>query len=91
MIYILNVLYKGRCFRSDRGYNSKKLNKLYLKKYPGKDYLKFDDAVSYLLNGSYISEVKKKDIKYYIIDIKKVSSALDSHGISIAKGGVHKL
>lgn len=91
LIFILNILYQKRCFTTSSGYNSKKMKMLFSKKYSDTGFISFDDAVKSLLNNDYIGQISKKEIKYYIINMKKAALALDSHGISIPKGRYHKL
>jgi hypothetical protein len=42
-------------------------------------------------DAGYITQIRKKDIKYYISDIKLTSVALGSHGYSVTKGRVRPL
>ena len=79
-LFILKILYTGRCLSSNRGYHSEKLNKLYQKKYPHKGHLSFKSAIQTLLNQGYITKIRKKKDKYYISDIKKANLALITHG-----------
>jgi hypothetical protein len=83
----LNILYHNRCFRTDRGYNSKKLENILSKKTTSN----FGDIVKELLDGRYIAPIKKKDMKYYISDMQKAIFALDLHSFSVTKGKVRKL
>ncbi|QSZ67000.1 hypothetical protein RJ40_05570 [Methanofollis aquaemaris] len=85
-LFILNLLYKRRSVRSDRGYHSEMLKKLYLKKFPGRDHLSFKKALKILLNEGYITKIAKKEDKYYISNISKAVSALENHGYSASKG-----
>lgn len=86
-LFILNLLYKKRCLAKDRGFHSKKLEDLYIKKFSSN----FERAIKNLLNHGYIAPIKKQDLKYYISDMKKMSIALGSHGYSVTKGRVRPL
>ena len=86
-LFILNVLYKSRNLASNRGYHCKKLENLYFKKFS----LKFDKAIKNLLNKGYIAQIRKKDIKYYISDLKAMNFALGSHGYLVTKGKMRPL
>src|SRR3972149_155571 len=81
-LFILNVLYKNRCLARNRSFHSKKLEDLYIKKFSSN----FDKSIKNLLNQGYIAPVKKKELKYYISDMKITSFALDRHGYSVTKG-----
>jgi hypothetical protein len=63
-LFILNILYKRRNLKSNRGHHCKKLEGFYRKKFS----LNFDDAIQNLLNKGYIAQIRKKEIKYYISD-----------------------
>lgn len=80
-LFILNLLYTNRCLAKDRGFHSKKLEHLYIKKFSSN----FKRAIKNLLKG-YITPIKKQELKYYISDIKMMSFALDKHGYSVTKG-----
>ena len=86
-LLVLNILYSNRCFRDNRGYNSKKLDKILTKKISAK----YEDVIKELISHGYITQIKKKDIKYFISDIPKAIYALDSHGFSVTKGKIRKL
>jgi hypothetical protein len=86
-LFILNILYKRRNLRSDRGHHCKNLEGLYRKKFSSN----FDDAIKNLLNKGYIAQIKKKEIKYYISNQKLMSFALNSHGYPVIKGKVRPL
>lgn len=85
-LFILNLLYKRRSVRSDKGYHSEKLKKLYIKKFPGRDHLSFKKALKILLNEGYITKIAKKEDKYYISNINMAVSALENHGYAASKG-----
>lgn len=80
-LYILNILYQKRCFAKNRGYNSNKLSHICDKKL----YSDFKNAIKELKNG-YITPIPKKDLKYYISNMKKAIFALDSHNYNVTKG-----
>lgn len=77
------MLYQGRCLASKRGKNSEFIKKIYLKKQFSKD---FDDAIHTLLNEGYITQIRKKDIKYYISNITQATLALSFHGFDTSLG-----
>lgn len=66
-LFVLYILYSHRNFRADAGYNSKKLQRNYSKKYD-RD---FGAGTKRLKNRRYITSIKKKDEKFYISDFKK--------------------
>lgn len=79
-LFILNILYKRRNLRSDRGYHSEKLNKIYIKKFSDREHPSFKDAIKILLKEGYITKIRKKEDKYYISDRNKAIQTLQSHG-----------
>lgn len=86
-LFILNILYSSRCLKTSAGYHCKKLENIYVKKYS----TKFDKIMKKLQNKGYITSIKKKDLKYYISDIKAAIIALDAHEYSVTKGKVKPL
>jgi len=90
-LFILDVFYKGRHFRSDAGYHSEKLYKIYSKKFPGRSGLPIEDTLQILMNGGYVAQIRKKEVKYYIADIKGAIFALKSHGYHVVDGRYRKL
>ncbi len=80
-LWILNLLYTNRNFTPSSGYNSKKLERIYSRK-----FTKIKPHIQALLNEGYISQIRKKDIKYYILDKTKASTALGSHGYNVTMG-----
>lgn len=86
-LFILNLLYSKRNLRSDAGYHSDKLNKLFRKKF-NKDA---KDALKRLVNEGYLSSIGKSPPKYYISDKPKAFSALDQHGYSVILGRIRRL
>lgn len=89
-LFILSVLYKRRCFRTDAGYHSDKLKKIFLKKYPSRSSKFFDTTIKVLLNDGYMGQIRKKKIKYYLNYDRSVF-ALKSHGYDVVTGSIHKL
>jgi hypothetical protein len=87
-LFILNMLYQGRNLAPWRGENSKKIKRIYGKKPFSKD---FDDTIQTLLNEGYVTQIKKKDIKYYISNINKATLALAAHGFDISMGKVRPI
>lgn len=87
-LFILNMLYQGRCLTSWRGKNSEFIKKIYVKKHFSKD---FDDAIHTLLNTGYITQIRKKDIKYYISNIPQATLALSIHGFDTSFGKTRPL
>ncbi|MCK5024473.1 MAG: hypothetical protein KAR56_02535 [Thermoplasmata archaeon] len=81
-LWILNLLYTNRNFTQSSGYNSKKLERIYSRKFSNN----IKPHTQVLLNEGYISQIRKKDIKYYILDKKKTSIALGSHGYNVTMG-----
>lgn len=93
-VHILYILYRFKNFKSDAGYHSEnhseKLKKILKKKYS--QY--FDEAISMLKNGGFISTVKKQEPKFYILDISQTWSVLKDHGYNVTPPGgsrVHHL
>jgi len=86
-LFILNLLYSKRNLRSDAGYHSDKLNKLFRKKFD-KDA---KDAIKRLVNEGYLSPIGKSPPKYYICDKPRAFSALDQHGYPVTQGRIRRL
>ena len=86
-LFIINLLYLNRNFKSDAGYHSDKLNKQFRQKF-NKDA---KDVIKRLANESYLSSIKKSSPKYYICDIPKAFSALAQHGYSVTQGRIRRL
>lgn len=86
-LLVLNILYSNRCFRDDRGYNSKKLERILTNKVSSN----YEDVIKELLGHGYITKIRKKDLKYFISDMPKAIYALDSHEFSVTKGKIRKL
>lgn len=70
-LFILHRLYTSRNFTSSAGYHSDKLKSLYQNRFKGRKYKKFDAAIKLLQNEGYITEIRKKESKYYISDIPR--------------------
>ena len=83
-LFILNFLYKNRNLASNRGQHCKKLEDIFNRKFSPRP--KFEKAIKTLLNKGYIAQIRKKDIKYYISDIKMTSFALGSHDYPVVIG-----
>ena len=86
-LFIINLLYSKRNFRSDAVYHSDKLNKLFRKKF-NRDA---KDVIKRLTNVGYISSIGKSPPKYYICDKPKAFSALDQHGYPVTQGRIRRL
>lgn len=86
-LYILNILYTDRCFASNRGYHSKKLERILSRKTSSNH----QNIIRELQNGGYITAIKKSELKYYISCMPKTVFALNSHGFSVTKGKTRKL
>jgi hypothetical protein len=82
------MLYQGRCLASNRGKNSEFIKKIYTKKQFSMD---FNDAIHTLLNEGYITQIRKKDTKYYISNINKATAALSVHGFNTSLGKVRPI
>jgi len=90
-LFILDILYKGRHFRSDAGYHSEKLSRIYSKKFPVRSSQPLEDTLQILMNGGYVAQIRKKEVKYYIADIKGAIFALKSHGYRVIDGRYRKI
>mgnify|MGYP001159360423 CR=1 FL=1 len=90
-LFILNVFYKGRNFKIDAGYHSKKLKKIFIKRFGQRTTVSFENAIHLLIINGYITEIKKKEIKYYISNRKLSIIALDAHGYSVVGGRLRRL
>jgi hypothetical protein len=86
-LFVLYLLYSNRNLRSNRGYHSDKLNKLYQRKF-GKDA---EDTLKFLVNEGYLSRIGKSPPKYYINDIPRAFFALGQHGYSVTQGRIKRL
>lgn len=83
-LFILDFLYKKRNLASNRGQHCKKLEDIFNRKFSQRS--KFKKAIKTLLNKGYIAQIPKKEIKYYISDIKMTSFALRSHDYTVVNG-----
>jgi len=81
-LFILNLLFTNRCLRVDRGYHSKKLEKLFRGKFKAEP----KKAIKKLRNEGYIAPVGKSPEKYYICDIPKTFATLGQHDFTVPKG-----
>jgi hypothetical protein len=86
-LYVLALLYSERNFKSNAGYHSDKLSKLFRRKF-NKDA---NDVIKRLVNEGYLSPIGKSPPKYYICDIPKAFFALDQHGYSVTQGRIRRL
>lgn len=86
-LFILDLLYSNRNLRSNRGYHSDKLNKLFQKRF-GEDT---EYALRRLINAGYISKIGKSPPKYFIDNIPKAFFALGQHGYSVTPGRIRRL
>lgn len=86
-LIILEKLFREHCFARNRGYNCNKLDGIISEKTDSD----FKKVVKKLKNEGYISQLDKKDIKYYISDYKKTVYALNSHNYSVTQGRKRKL
>jgi hypothetical protein len=82
-IQILYILYRNKNFKTDAGYHGEKHRKILRKKYDQD----FDEAISHLKNLAYIAAIRKKELKYYIIDLSKTSSVLEAHDLNVTPLG----
>lgn len=83
-LFILYFLYTHKNLASNKGQHCKKLEGEFNRKYSPKP--KFDKAIKALLNKGYIAQIRKKEIKYYISDIKLTFFALGSHDYPVVTG-----
>jgi hypothetical protein len=86
-LQVLYILYHSKCFRDDRGYHSKKLEKIISKKI----HSNFEDVIKELKREGHITQIKKKEIKFYISDMPRAIGALNLHGFPVTPGKVRKL
>ncbi len=86
-LFILNLLYSNRNLKSNAGYHSEKLNRLFKRRF-NRDA---KDAIKRLTNDGYISRIGKSPPKYFISDIPRTFSALDQHGYSVTQGRLRRL
>jgi len=82
------MLYQGRSLAKDRGKNSELIKKIYAKKRFTKE---FDDAIKTLLNEGYITQIRKKDIKFYISDMNQATLVLSAHGFNTSLGKIRHI
>ena len=83
-LFILDFLYRNRNLASNRGQHCKKLEGIFNRKYSLKP--KFEKAIKTLLNKGYITQIPKKNTKYYISDRKIAVIALKSHDYPVVNG-----
>lgn len=86
-LFVLNLLYSNRCLRSDRGYHSAKLARLFRVKFEED----VEDTVKRLVNKGYLSPIGKSPPKYYIADKPLTFFALGQHGYSVTPGRIKSL
>jgi hypothetical protein len=75
-LFILNILYVNRCFTDKASFN------LFRAKF-GVDP---EDSAKYLMSKGYISQKRKRDIKYYIFDMSITGFALGQHNFNVPPG-----
>lgn len=91
-IFVLHTLWKSRCFRSDAGYHTDKLEKWYSKKAKKERWeMEYDDCIQSLLNRGFIARIGKSPCKYYISNKSAVAMALSKCGIDLRPGRFHSL
>lgn len=81
-LFILNVLYVGRNLNRSASLNSRLLLSKYRRRFNDDPR----DAIKNLLNNNYITQIPKREIKYYISDHPKAFFALGQHGFSVVSG-----
>jgi hypothetical protein len=86
-LLVVYILYRNKCFKYDAGYNSKKLERIISEK----THSNFEQIIKRLLNDGYITQIRKKEIKFYISDIPKAIYAQNEHGFSVTQGKIRKL
>jgi len=86
-LLILNELYRNHCFARDAGYHCRKLEHVISEK----TEFKFNKIINKLMHEGYVGQLDKKEIKYYISDIKKATYALKEHDYSVVQGRRRKL
>ena len=78
-LFILNVLYVNRCFTDKASFNLGIIASAFRAKFdvdPG-------DSAKDLMSKGYISQKRKKDIKYYISDMSITGFALGQHNFNV--------
>lgn len=89
ILFLLNIMFTKRCFKSSAGYHSEKLHKHFIAKGFSSN---FKQIIKNLHNDGYISTIKKTEVKYYIIDKGKVARLLGEHGYDVTtEGRLHHL
>jgi hypothetical protein len=83
-LFVLNYMYTKRNFASNKGQHCKKLEDIFNKKFSPRP--KFEKAIKTLLNKGYITQIRKKEIKYYISNRKMTIIALGSHDYPVVIG-----
>jgi len=89
-VHMLYLLWRRKSFKSDAGYHNDMLESILRTKYEQD----FDEAITHLKNKAYIATIRKKELKYYILDLGKAYSVLKSHGYNVTPlggGRVHHL
>ena len=89
-VHILYLLWRRKSFKSDAGYHNDMLESILRTKYDQD----FNDAIMHLKNKAYIATIRKKELKYYILDLGKAYSVLKRHGFNVTPlggGRVHHL
>lgn len=76
---VLYALYRHHCFNDKASYNLKQISAAFQREY-GKDP---NDVAKSLAKKGYAAQKRKKDIKYYIIDIRSARFALHAHEYNV--------
>lgn len=89
-VHILYLLWRRKSFKSDAGYHNDMLESILRKKYEQD----FNEAISHLKNKAFIATIRKKELKYYILELSKAYSCLKKHGYNVTplgSGRIHHL
>jgi hypothetical protein len=82
-IFILDKLWVGRNLRANRGHHIKKLKnsfQLEFREITNNPNKQFDDSIQRLKNQGIVTQVRKKEIKFWISDITMARKYLQQHG-----------
>jgi|GEM_PF-543265 hypothetical protein len=86
-LFILNLLYSRRCFKSSSGFHSDKLTRLFRRKFNTNDSF----YVKLLRNEGYLAAIGKSPVKYYIANMRETAKVLGRHGYNVTKGRLRPL
>jgi hypothetical protein len=84
-LFILNALYHHRGIGKDHSKNLKEVEKAFNSQFNKS----LNESITNLINKGFIAKKRKRDIKYYIVDIARTTCAINQHGGRATEGRVY--